>query len=53
MIKVSHKKLGIEFHEKRSGEIIHSATSIDNAKAELGYESRVSLEEGVKKFLSY
>ena len=43
---VPHK---IDKKEARKGDILHSVAAIERAKKHLGYEPKVSLEEGLKK----
>lgn len=51
MIKIASSKNKIIFKEKREGEIIHSIATIDKAKKELNFNPKISLEEGIRKFL--
>ena len=51
MIKISSSKNKIIFKEKREGEITHSIAAIDKAKKELNFDPKISLEDGIKKFL--
>jgi len=52
MIKISDSKQNIEFSDTKEGEIRFSHASIKRAKNELGYLPQITLEEGIKKFLS-
>jgi UDP-glucose 4-epimerase len=51
MLKVSDKKLKIEFLKPKNGEIKFSQTLIEKAKKELGYLPQISLEEGIRNIL--
>ena len=51
MIESSGKNIEIIFKERKQGEIIHSAASIDKAKENLGYNPEICLKKGIEKFL--
>jgi len=53
LIEISGKKIEISFQEKREGEILHSAAAINKVKNELGYNPKIDLKKGIKKFLNY
>lgn len=48
IIKISGKKVEIEYQEPRQGDIKYSCANIDKAKSELGFDPKVELEEGLK-----
>lgn len=47
MISISNKDLEINFVEPRPGDLIHSSALIELAKEELGFEPKISLEDGL------
>ena len=51
LLKLSRKDLPIHFKSMTKGDIIHSQTSINLAKKELCFEPKISLQEGLSKFL--
>ena len=53
LISVSNKDLPINYTKFREGDILHSQTSIELAKKELGFLPKISLETGLKKLIEY
>lgn len=51
LLKLSGKNLSIQFKPAIKGDITHSQTSINLAKKELDFEPKISLEEGLSRFL--
>ena len=51
LLKLSRKDLPIHFKSMTKGDIIHSKTSINLAKVELCFELKISLQEGLSRFL--
>jgi len=51
LLKLTKKDMPIQFKPGIKGDIIHSQTSINLAKKELGFEPKISLEEGLSRFL--
>ena len=51
MISISGKNLEIIFEPPKEGDIVHSQTTIDLAKKELGFEPKTKLSDGLKKLL--
>jgi UDP-glucose 4-epimerase len=51
MLKISRKKLNIEFVEQKKGDIRFSQTSIERSKKDLGYLPKISLEKGIRYIL--
>jgi len=51
MTKLEGKKICKLFKEQRDGEILHSCASIEKAKKELGFNPKISLKEGLERFL--
>ena len=50
LLKLSGKNLPISFKPEIKGDILYSKTSIDLAKKELGFEPKISLQEGLSRF---
>jgi UDP-glucose 4-epimerase len=50
LLKLSDKNLPINFRPEIKGDILHSQTSIDLAKKELGFEPKISLQQGLSRF---
>ena len=50
LLKLSGKNLPINFKPEIKGDILHSQTSIILAKKELGFEPKISLQEGLSRF---
>jgi len=53
MIKISGKKLAIEYAPPRKGDIKQSVANITKAKQILGYSPKVSLEDGLREVFKY
>ena len=51
MVKISGEKNKIIFEDQKEGEILHSKASIEKAKRYLDYNPKISLNEGIAKFL--
>ena len=51
LLKLTEKDMPIQFKSGIKGDIIHSQTSINLAKKELGFEPKILLEEGLSRFL--
>ncbi|MEM2917846.1 MAG: SDR family oxidoreductase [Candidatus Bathyarchaeia archaeon] len=52
LLKFANKKhLKIEYCEAREGDIRHSVADISKAREKLGYNSKVSLEDGLRRLL--
>lgn len=51
MINLSGQEVRPTYCPPRAGDILHSQADITRAKAELGYEPKVSLEEGLRELL--
>lgn len=51
MVKISGKKNKMIFEDQKEGEILHSKASIEKAKRYLDYNPKISLNEGIVKFL--
>jgi nucleoside-diphosphate-sugar epimerase len=51
--KLMHRRLKPKFAAPRAGEIKHSQADITKAKKILGYRPKVSLEQGLKKFVEW
>jgi len=52
MISISKKDLKMNFIEPRSGDLLHSAASIELAKEDLGFEPKISLEDGLSVLMN-
>ena len=50
LLKLSGKNLPIIFKPEIKGDILYSKTSIAQAKKELGFEPKISLQEGLSRF---
>ena len=51
MILISKKNLKLNFTDSRPGDLFHSLASIELAKKELGFEPKISLEDGLTVFM--
>jgi len=51
MLSISGKKLEIKYELPKKGDIPHSQANIDLAKKELDFHPKISLKEGLEKFL--
>jgi len=51
MIELNGKKIDKLFFNEREGDIFHSCASIQKAKKELNFNPKISLNEGLHKFL--
>ncbi len=51
LLKLTEKEIQIQFKPEINGDIVHSQTSIDLAKNELDFKSKISLEDGLSRFL--
>ena len=51
MILISKKNLKLNFIDSRPGDLLHSLASIELAKKELGFEPKISLEDGLTVFM--
>ena len=51
--KILDRKINTTFTKPRQGDIKHSVADITKAKKMLGYEPKISLEEGLKKTVRY
>ncbi len=51
MILISKKNLKLNFTDSRPGDLLHSLASIELAKKELGFEPKISLEDGLTIFM--
>ncbi|MBT5472586.1 MAG: NAD-dependent epimerase/dehydratase family protein, partial [Nitrospina sp.] len=51
LLELTGKNMPIQFKPGIKGDIIHSRTSINLAKNELNFEPKISLEEGLSRFL--
>ena len=49
-LRMSDKKNRIEYREKREDDILHSEVSVARAKSIIGYNAKVTLEEGVDEY---
>jgi UDP-glucose 4-epimerase len=52
ILKVAGKNVAIAHEPRRIGEIMHSRAEVSKAKAELGFEPRYSLEEGLAETMA-
>jgi UDP-glucose 4-epimerase len=50
LLDLSKKNLPIRFKPEINGDILHSKTSIDLVKKELGFVPKISLQEGLSRF---
>ena len=51
MILISKKNLKLNFIDSRPGDLLHSLALIELAKKELGFEPKISLEDGLTVFM--
>ena len=51
--KIMNKNIQTKHIEKQQGDVTHTWSSIDKAKRELGYEPKVSIEEGIKRHVEW
>jgi len=51
MILISKKNLKLNFIDSRPGDLLHSLALIELAKKELGFEPKISLEDGLTLFM--
>ena len=51
LLKLTEKEIQIQFKPEINGDILHSQTSIDLAKNELDFKPKISLEDGLSRFL--
>ncbi len=51
MISISKKDLKLNFIDPRPGDLLYSLASIELAKKELGFEPKISLEDGLSVFM--
>ncbi len=50
---IMNKKARIRHIEKQQGDVTHTWSNINKAKIELGYEPKVSIENGIKKHVEW
>ncbi len=53
IIKLTNSPSQIVYKEPRMGDIVYSCADVSKAKSILGFETKVSLEEGLKKTIEY
>ena len=51
LLKLTEKEIQIQFKPEINGDIVHSQTSIDLAKNDLDFKPKISLEDGLSRFL--
>lgn len=52
IIKISNKKIAIKYESPRKGDILHSCANIKKAQTQLGFEPKISIEEGLIRLYS-
>jgi UDP-glucose 4-epimerase len=53
MCEVSHTQVAIQHNAQRKGDVRHSLADVSAARAALGYEPVISLEEGLSEYLAW
>ena len=51
--KYLNKKAKIKFRPLQKGDVKHVSSSINKIKKELGYKPKISVDEGVKRFVDW